>query len=147
MSLTASDKAAVRSIWNKVSHQASELGGEIMDRLFTNHPQTKHLFSHIDLTPGSADIKAEGGKLMDVIGNAVNHMDDLAGNLSTKNLPVYKLWTDPKTNKHLPVDHYLIERPNRCPRRANPRNQQWTENWESAPVLHVPGRLHTFIHG
>ncbi|KAM5156670.1 hemoglobin subunit alpha-3-like [Mantella aurantiaca] len=96
MTLSASEKAAVLSIWNKISSQVNDLGGEALDRLFLSFPQTKTYFAHFDQTPGSADIKAHGGKVLNALGNAANHLDDLAGALSTlSDLHAYNLRVDP----------------------------------------------------
>ncbi|XP_075037622.1 hemoglobin subunit alpha-3-like [Mixophyes fleayi] len=96
MTLTASEKAAILSLWPKIAPQVNDLGGEALDRLFLSFPQTTTYFSHFDLTPGSADIKAHGGKVLNAIGSAANHLDDLAGNLSAlSDLHAYNLRVDP----------------------------------------------------
>ncbi|XP_073487992.1 hemoglobin subunit alpha-3-like [Aquarana catesbeiana] len=83
MSLSASEKAAVLSMVGKIASQASDLGAEALSRLFLSSPQTKTHFTQSDLTPGSADIQTHGGKIMNALAGAANHLDDLVGNLSS----------------------------------------------------------------
>ncbi|KAM5156671.1 hemoglobin subunit alpha-3-like [Mantella aurantiaca] len=96
MTLTASEKAAVLSLLPQIVAQANDLGGEALDRLFLSFPQTKTYFTNYDLTPGSADIKNHGGKIVNALASAANHLDDLAGNLSAlSDLHAYNLRVDP----------------------------------------------------
>ncbi|CAI9622820.1 unnamed protein product [Staurois parvus] len=96
MSLSASEKAALISLMGKMSSQASALGAEALTRLFLSFPQTKTYFPHFDLTPGSADLKTHGGKIVNALASAANHLDDLAGNLSSlSDLHAYNLRVDP----------------------------------------------------
>ncbi|PIO31183.1 Hemoglobin subunit alpha-3 [Aquarana catesbeiana] len=96
MSLSASEKAAVLSIVGKIGSQASALGSEALTRLLLSFPQTKTYFTHFDLTPGSADLNTHGGKIINALASAANHLDDLAGNLSSlSDLHAYNLRVDP----------------------------------------------------
>ncbi|KAM9304723.1 hemoglobin subunit alpha-3-like [Gastrophryne carolinensis] len=96
MTLSASERAAVLSLWSKIAPQANELGGEALERLFLSFPQTKVYFSHFDLSHGSADVLAHGGKVLKALGDAANHLDNLAANLSTlSDLHAYNLRVDP----------------------------------------------------
>ncbi|KAM9304725.1 hemoglobin subunit alpha-3-like [Gastrophryne carolinensis] len=96
MSMTASERAAVLSLWSKIAPQANQLGGEALERLFLTCPQTKVYFSHLDLSPGSADVLAHGGKVLKALGDAANHLGNLAANLSTlSDLHAYNLRVDP----------------------------------------------------
>nr|ACO51559.1 Hemoglobin subunit alpha-3 [Aquarana catesbeiana] len=96
MSLSASEKAAVLSIVGKIGSQASALGSEALTRLFLSFPQTKTYFPHFDLTPGSADLNKHGGKIINALAGAANHLDDLAGSLSSlSGLHAYNLRVDP----------------------------------------------------
>ncbi|XP_075035969.1 hemoglobin subunit alpha-3-like [Mixophyes fleayi] len=97
MTLSASEKAAILSLWTKIAPQVNDLGGEALDRLFLSFPETQNYFSHFDLTPGSADIKAHGGKVLNALGSAANHLDNLAGNLSAlSDLHAHNLRVDPR---------------------------------------------------
>ncbi|XP_072269348.1 hemoglobin larval subunit alpha-like [Pyxicephalus adspersus] len=78
--------------WKKIIH----LDGQSLDRLFLSFPQTKTYFSHFDLSSGSADIQAHGGKVLSAIGNAASHFDDLDAALSSlSDLHAYNLRVDP----------------------------------------------------
>ncbi|PIO27698.1 hypothetical protein AB205_0131720 [Aquarana catesbeiana] len=46
--------------------------------------------------PGSADLNTHGGKIINALAGAANHLDDLAGNLSSlSDLQAYNLRVDP----------------------------------------------------
>ncbi|XP_027023958.1 hemoglobin subunit alpha-like [Tachysurus fulvidraco] len=97
MSLSAKDKAVVKNLWAKVAPRADEIGSEALGRLFEVYPQTKTYFSHwSDLHPGSAHVKKHGAVIVRKIGEAVAHIDDLTGALSTlSELHAFKLRVDP----------------------------------------------------
>ncbi|KAM9304724.1 hemoglobin subunit alpha-3-like [Gastrophryne carolinensis] len=96
MSLTASERASILSLWSKIAPQANQLGAEALERLFLSFPQTKVYFSHFDLSHGSADLLAHGGKVINALGDAANHLDNLAANLSAlSDLHAYNLRVDP----------------------------------------------------
>ncbi|XP_040295828.1 hemoglobin subunit alpha-3-like [Bufo bufo] len=96
MTLTAGEKAHIVNLWAKIAPQANDLGGEALERLFLSFPQTKTYFSHFDLSHGSADLKTHGGKVLNALGNAASHLDDLDGNLSSlSDLHAYNLRVDP----------------------------------------------------
>ncbi|XP_027023959.1 hemoglobin subunit alpha-like [Tachysurus fulvidraco] len=103
MSLSAKDKAVVRDLWAKVAPRADEIGSEALGRLFEVYPQTKTYFSHwSDLHPGSAQVKKHGAVIVRKIGEAVAHIDDLTGALSTlSELHAFKLRVDPANFKLL----------------------------------------------
>lgn len=46
-------------------------------RTFLAFPSTKTYFAHLDLRPGSAQVKAHGQKVADALSLAVAHLDDL----------------------------------------------------------------------
>ncbi|KAM4698623.1 hemoglobin subunit alpha-5-like [Rhinophrynus dorsalis] len=96
MTLTSAEKAAIISLWEKVSGNVNELGGEALERLFLSYPQTKTYFSHFDLSHGSPDLAAHGGKVLSAIGKAATHLDNVAEALSTlSDLHAYNLRVDP----------------------------------------------------
>nr|DBA20198.1 TPA: hypothetical protein GDO54_015913 [Pyxicephalus adspersus] len=64
MTFSDAEKAAIVSIWGKISGNVNALGGEALERLFLSFPQTKTYFSHFDLSHGSADLQRHGGKLL-----------------------------------------------------------------------------------
>ncbi|XP_060798118.1 hemoglobin subunit alpha-like [Neoarius graeffei] len=103
MSLSAKDKSVVKDFWAKVAPKADEIGAEALGRLFEAFPQTKTYFSHwSDLHPGSDQVKHHGGVIAKKIGDAVAHIDDLRGALSSlSDLHAFKLRVDPANFKLL----------------------------------------------
>lgn len=51
-------------------------------RTFAAFPSTKTYFQHLDLSPGSAQVKAHGQKVADALAQALSHLDDLPGALA-----------------------------------------------------------------
>uniref|UniRef100_A0AAY5K6G0 Globin domain-containing protein n=1 Tax=Esox lucius TaxID=8010 RepID=A0AAY5K6G0_ESOLU len=113
MSLSAKDKANVKSIWNKILPKSDDIGDQALSSLnyFSNvghrmlvvYPQTKTYFSHFaDLTPGSAQVRKHGDTIMNKIDDCVNHMDDLVSYMSSlSELHATKLRVDPANFKIL----------------------------------------------
>ncbi|KAM4023789.1 hemoglobin subunit alpha-3-like [Anomaloglossus baeobatrachus] len=96
MTLTASEGAFILNLWPKIAPKVNDLGAEALERLFLSFPQTKTYFSHFDLSHGSADLKAHGGKVLNALGNAASRLDDLDAALSTlSDLHAYNLRVDP----------------------------------------------------
>ncbi|CAH2224355.1 hemoglobin subunit alpha-5-like [Pelobates cultripes] len=96
MTFSDAEKAAIVSIWGKVAGHTDELGAEALERLFLSYPQTKTYFSHFNLSHGSQDLRSHGGKVLNAIGSAASHLDDLSGALSTlSDLHAYQLRVDP----------------------------------------------------
>lgn len=59
-------------------------------------PSTKTYFPHLDLRPGSSQVKAHGQKVADALTLAAHHLDDLPGSLSAlSDLHAHKLRVDP----------------------------------------------------
>ncbi|KAK3511737.1 hypothetical protein QTP70_020744 [Hemibagrus guttatus] len=103
MSLSAKDKAVVKDLWAKIAPKTDELGSETLGRLFEVYPQTKTYFSHwSDIHPGAPQVKKHGGVIVRKIGEAVAHIDDLTGALSSlSELHAFKLRVDPANFKLL----------------------------------------------
>ncbi|KAE8579911.1 hypothetical protein XENTR_v10024232 [Xenopus tropicalis] len=102
MTFSSAEKAAIASLWGKVSGHADEIGAEALERLFLSFPQTKTYFSHFDLSHGSKDLRAHGGKVVKAIGNAASHLDDIPHALSAlSDLHAFKLRVDPGNFKLL----------------------------------------------
>ncbi|XP_053551142.1 hemoglobin larval subunit alpha-like [Bombina bombina] len=102
MTLSAAEKSAILSLWGKISSNVSTIGAEALDRLFQSFPQTKTYFHHFDLTPGSADLQAHGGKVLSAIGEAAKHLDNLDEALAKiSDLHAYNLRVDPGNFKLL----------------------------------------------
>uniref|UniRef100_A0A6Q2X125 Globin domain-containing protein n=1 Tax=Esox lucius TaxID=8010 RepID=A0A6Q2X125_ESOLU len=103
MSLSAKDKANVKSIWTKILTKSDDIGEQAFSRMLVVYPQTKTYFSHwADLKPGSAQVKKHGDTIMNKIDECVNHMEDLVPFLSSlSELHATKLRVDPANFKFL----------------------------------------------
>ncbi|XP_038130144.1 hemoglobin subunit alpha-1-like [Cyprinodon tularosa] len=103
MSLTDKDKAAVTTLWNKISKGADAIGSDALARMLVVFPQTKTYFSHWpDLKPGSAPVKKHGKKIMEGVAQGVSKIDDLSnGLLDLSELHAFQLRVDPANFKIL----------------------------------------------
>ncbi|XP_065267665.1 hemoglobin subunit alpha-A [Emys orbicularis] len=102
MVLNACDKANVKAVWNKVAGHVEDYGAETLERMFTVYPQTKTYFPHFDLHHGSAQVRTHGKKVLNALGEAVNHIDDLASALSKlSDMHAQNLRVDPVNFKFL----------------------------------------------
>ena len=64
--------------------------------MFASFPTTKTYFPHFDVSQRSPPVQAHGKKVMDVLTDAVNHVNDLPDALSTlSDLHAHKLRVDP----------------------------------------------------
>ncbi|XP_069841483.1 hemoglobin subunit alpha-5-like [Dendropsophus ebraccatus] len=96
MTFSAAEQAAITSIAAKIAGHANEIGAEALERLFLSFPQTKTYFSHLNLSHGSSDLSTHGGKIVNAVVNAAQHLDNLDGALSTlSDLHAQKLRVDP----------------------------------------------------
>ncbi|KAM3916584.1 hemoglobin subunit alpha-5-like [Leptodactylus fuscus] len=96
MTFSEAEKAAITSIWAKIAGHTDEIGAEALERLFLSFPQTKTYFSHFNLAHGSKDLASHGGKVLNAIGNAAQHLDDIDHVLSNlSDLHAQKLRVDP----------------------------------------------------
>lgn len=74
----------------------------LFHRLFESFPTTKTYFPHFDVSQRSPQVQAHGKKVMDVLTDAVNHVNDLPDALSTlSDLHAHKLCVDPANFKVL----------------------------------------------
>ncbi|XP_007955635.1 hemoglobin subunit theta-1 [Orycteropus afer afer] len=96
MALSAAEREAVCALWRKMGDNVGIYTTEALERTFLAFPSTKTYFPHLDLSPGSAQVKAHGRKVADALTHAVGHLDDLPGALSElSNLHARKLRVDP----------------------------------------------------
>ncbi|XP_026973855.1 hemoglobin subunit theta-1 [Sagmatias obliquidens] len=96
MVLEAADRAAVRALWLKLGSNVGVYTTEALERTFLAFPSTKTYFLHLDLSPGSAQVRAHGQKVADALTLAVDHLDDLPSALSAlRELHAHKLRVDP----------------------------------------------------
>ncbi|XP_008155895.2 hemoglobin subunit theta-1 [Eptesicus fuscus] len=102
MALAAADQAAVRALWRKLNNNVGVYTTEALERTFLAFPSTKTYFAHLDLSPGSAQVKAHGQKVADALTLAVDHLDDLPRALSAlSDLHAHKLQVNPANFKLL----------------------------------------------
>ncbi|XP_036069099.1 hemoglobin embryonic subunit alpha isoform X1 [Oryzias melastigma] len=126
MSLSAKDKAAVKTFWAKVSGQADAIGSDALSRygllpgillpsfvrlhilscffrMLVVYPQTKTYFAHwTDLSPGSAPVNKHGQTVMGGVADAVAKIDDISsGLLDLSELHAFTLRVDPANFKIL----------------------------------------------
>ncbi|MCJ8746504.1 hypothetical protein PDJAM_G00142550 [Pangasius djambal] len=101
MSLSAKDKAAIKTFWAKIAPKAEEIGSQALFRMLTVYPQTKTYFSHWnDLSYGSAQVKKHGKTVMSGVEEAVSKIDDLTnGLLNLSQLHAFQLRIDPANFK------------------------------------------------
>ncbi|KAG8006857.1 Hemoglobin subunit alpha [Nibea albiflora] len=102
MSLSATDKTRVRTLWSKIESRSAELGGEALGRMLVAYPQTKIYFSEWgqDLGPQTQKVKNHGAVIMASVGKAVKNIDNLVGALSQlSELHAFKLRVDPSNFK------------------------------------------------
>ncbi|XP_047635136.1 hemoglobin subunit theta-1 [Phacochoerus africanus] len=102
MVLAAADRAAVRALWKKLDGNVGVYTTEALERTFAAFPSTKIYFLHLDLNPGSAQVKAHGRKVADALTLAVDRLDDLPSALSAlRELHTQRLRVDPVNFKLL----------------------------------------------
>ncbi|XP_056419411.1 hemoglobin heart muscle subunit alpha-type-like isoform X1 [Hyla sarda] len=77
MGLSEGQKALLSAVMAKVAEKKEDIGSEAITRLLKDHDELKSHFSHMDLTPGSQDLKTHGGKYCQALVNEVNHADSL----------------------------------------------------------------------
>ncbi|XP_072272955.1 hemoglobin subunit alpha-5-like [Pyxicephalus adspersus] len=96
MTFSEAEKAAITSLWSKISGHADDIGAEALERLLIVFPQSKTYFSHFDLSHGSADLRRHGGSVMSAIGKAAQHLGDIDHALSgPSDFPAQDLMVDP----------------------------------------------------
>ncbi|XP_046523849.1 hemoglobin subunit theta-1 isoform X2 [Equus quagga] len=96
MVLSAADKTNVKAAWGKVGGNAGEFGAEALERMFLGFPSTTTYFLHLDLSLGSAQVKAHGQKVADALTLALEHLEDLPRALSAlRHRHVRELRVDP----------------------------------------------------
>ncbi|XP_069066493.1 hemoglobin subunit alpha-3-like isoform X1 [Pleurodeles waltl] len=102
MMLSDAEKAAVVSLWSKVSGNLEGLGAEALERLFMSHPRSRTYFTHFDVHHDSADLRRHGAKVLGAIGEAAKHLDNFEYALSKlSDLHAYNLRVDPGNFKLL----------------------------------------------
>ncbi|XP_073692634.1 hemoglobin alpha embryonic-3 [Garra rufa] len=108
MSLSAKDKLAVKTFFDKVAPKMEDIGSQALARTLFVYPQTKTYFAHwSDLSPSSPQVKKHGLTIMKGVLSAIELMDDLKGGLLTlSELHAYMLRLDPANFKI--INHNLL---------------------------------------
>ncbi|XP_054442731.1 hemoglobin subunit theta-1 isoform X1 [Pteronotus mesoamericanus] len=102
MALSAADREALCALWRKLGNNVGIYATEALERTFLAFPSTRTYFLHLDLRPGSAQVKAHGQKVAKALTLAVDHLDDLPGALSAlSDLHTHRLQVDPVNFKLL----------------------------------------------
>ncbi|XP_071326169.1 hemoglobin subunit alpha-B-like [Trachinotus anak] len=111
MSLSASDKALVKKLWDKAEGKAGDIGAEALGRMLVAYPQTKTYFSHwgSDLNSQHPQVRKHGAVIMGGVGKAVKGIDDLTRTMSSlSELHAFKLRVDPANFKILAHNILLV---------------------------------------
>ncbi|CAJ0940677.1 unnamed protein product [Ranitomeya imitator] len=96
MHFNAKERECIATLWGKASGHVEALGAEALNRLFKSCPSTKTYFSKMNLEAGSADLKQQGTKILNAIGLASHHLDDMDNALSDlSDLHAFHLRVDP----------------------------------------------------
>nr|XP_044603052.1 hemoglobin subunit theta-1 isoform X1 [Equus asinus] len=104
MALAAADRATVRALWKKMGSNVGVYATEALERMFLGFPSTTTYFLHLDLSLGSAQVKAHGQKVADALTLAVEHLEDLPRALSAlRHRHVRELRVDPASFQPYPT--------------------------------------------
>nr|BBK61021.1 alpha D-globin [Podocnemis unifilis] len=96
------EKQLILRTWEKVLGHQEDFGAEALERLFKVYPSTKTYFPHFDLHHDSEQIRTHGKKVVNALGEAVQHLDNLRAALSKlSDLHAYDLRVDPVNFKLL----------------------------------------------
>uniref|UniRef100_A0AAV2LFL3 Globin domain-containing protein n=1 Tax=Knipowitschia caucasica TaxID=637954 RepID=A0AAV2LFL3_KNICA len=94
---------------------ASTIGADALNRLFIVYPGAKTYFSHLDISPRSAQLRSHGEKIVLAIAGAAQDISQLMVTLAPlQTLHAYQLRIDPSKFKddftevaHAAMDKYL----------------------------------------
>ncbi|XP_017658121.1 hemoglobin subunit theta-1 isoform X4 [Nannospalax galili] len=107
MALSETERWMVHALWKKIGSNLGIYVTEALERTFLAFPSTKTYFPHLNLSPGSTQVKTHGQKVADALNLAADHLDDLPGALSAlSDLHAHKLRVDPANFQLL--DHSLL---------------------------------------
>ncbi|XP_054850662.1 hemoglobin subunit alpha-D-like [Eublepharis macularius] len=102
MVLSAEDRRILKQTWEKVCGIQEEIGAEALFRLFCVFPACKTYFPHFDLSPGSAQVRNHGKKVIKALEEGLKNLDHLHETLAElSNLHAYNLRVDPVNFKLL----------------------------------------------
>ncbi|XP_040829603.1 hemoglobin subunit theta-1 [Ochotona curzoniae] len=96
MELSAEERDLLRALWKKLGSNVGVYVTEALERTFLAFPCTKVYFSHMDLRPGSAQVRTHGQKVAAALTLAADHLDNLPSTLSALgDLHTTRLRVDP----------------------------------------------------
>ncbi|KAF6271450.1 hemoglobin subunit mu [Rhinolophus ferrumequinum] len=94
--LNAQERAQVAQVWDLIAGHEAPFGAELLLRLFTVYPSTKTYFKHLGVFPDEVHLLSHGKRLLEAVGVAVLHMDNLRWALSPlADLHAHVLRVDP----------------------------------------------------
>ncbi|XP_075421268.1 hemoglobin subunit beta-2-like [Ascaphus truei] len=103
---TAAEKAAITSVWQKVSVEQD--GQDALTRLLIVYPWTQRYFSTFGnlsnptAIAGNAKVRAHGKTVLTAVGTTVQHLDDMKSSLAgLSEIHAKKLHVDPENFKRL----------------------------------------------
>ncbi|CAL9698823.1 unnamed protein product [Knipowitschia caucasica] len=113
--LSDKERKLIVEICNRVSPMASTIGADALNRLFIVYPGAKTYFSHLDISPRSAQLRSHGEKIVLAIAGAAQDISQLMVTLAPlQTLHAYQLRIDPSKFKddftevaHAAMDKYL----------------------------------------
>nr|P07408.1 RecName: Full=Hemoglobin subunit alpha; AltName: Full=Alpha-globin; AltName: Full=Hemoglobin alpha chain [Squalus acanthias] len=80
--LSAADKTAIKHLTGSLRTNAEAWGAESLARMFATTPSTKTYFSKFtDFSANGKRVKAHGGKVLNAVADATDHLDNVAGHL------------------------------------------------------------------
>nr|P02020.1 RecName: Full=Hemoglobin subunit alpha; AltName: Full=Alpha-globin; AltName: Full=Hemoglobin alpha chain [Lepidosiren paradoxa] len=84
MRFSQDDEVLIKEAWGLL-HQIPNAGGEALARMFSCYPGTKSYFPHFghDFSANNEKVKHHGKKVVDAIGQGVQHLHDLSSCLHT----------------------------------------------------------------
>lgn len=104
MALSQTDRRLVLALWKKMGSNVGIYTTEALERTFLAFPSTKTYFPHLDLKPGSSQVKAHAQKVADALTLAAHHLDDLPSSMSAlSDLHAHELRVDPANFQMSPV--------------------------------------------
>ncbi|XP_062859881.1 hemoglobin subunit alpha-D-like [Trichomycterus rosablanca] len=72
--LSKLEKQILIDLWDKLVPVAEDIGSEALYRMFTTFPKTKTYFGHLDLSPGSEQLRTLGKRIVVAIAEETRHI-------------------------------------------------------------------------
>ncbi|XP_003481131.1 hemoglobin subunit mu [Sus scrofa] len=106
--LSAQERVHIAQVWDLIAGHEAPFGAELLLRLFTAYPSTKTYFTHLGDSPDQARLLSHGRRLLEAVGVAVQHVDNLRAALSPlADLHAHVLRVDP-TNFPLLIQCFQV---------------------------------------